>query len=59
MAALNCTKLGARGGIATVAEAERLMAAGSRHVNAAYQNGPGVKSRALGTRKSAVRTRRS
>ena len=59
MAALNCTKLGARGGIATVAEAERLMAAGSRHVNAAYQNGPGAKSRALGTRKSAVRTRRS
>jgi sugar/nucleoside kinase (ribokinase family) len=40
MAALNCTKLGARGGIATVAEAERLMATGSRHVNPAYAARP-------------------
>ncbi len=31
MAALNCTALGARGGIATQAEAERLMAHGERH----------------------------
>lgn len=31
MAGLNCTVLGARGGIATVAVAERLMAAGRRH----------------------------
>jgi len=40
MAALNCTALGARGGIRTQAEAERLMAAGSRHVNRAYVRGP-------------------
>ena len=31
MAALNCTALGARGGIATREEAERLMATGERH----------------------------
>lgn len=36
MAGLNCTKLGARGGIATVAEAEQLMATGTRHLNPAY-----------------------
>jgi sulfofructose kinase len=36
MAGLNCTKLGARGGIATRKEAERLMAKGSRHRNPDY-----------------------
>jgi sulfofructose kinase len=36
MAALNCTKLGARGGIATRAAAEKLMFNGRRHVNPAY-----------------------
>jgi sugar/nucleoside kinase (ribokinase family) len=36
MAALNCTALGARGGIKSQAEAELLVAAGTRHVNAAY-----------------------
>jgi sugar/nucleoside kinase (ribokinase family) len=36
MAGLNCTALGARGGIKTQAQAERLMATGSRHVNRAY-----------------------
>ena len=36
MAALNCTALGARGGIKTQAEAEKLMATGARHVNRAY-----------------------
>ena len=36
MAALNCTVLGARGGIKTQAEAENLMATGARHVNPAY-----------------------
>ena len=36
MAALNCTALGARGGIRTQAEAENLMARGARHVNRAY-----------------------
>ena len=37
MAALNCTKLGARGGIKPQAEAERLMAKGARHANKAYR----------------------
>ncbi len=36
MAALNCTALGARGGIKTRAEAEKLVATGARHVNPAY-----------------------
>lgn len=36
MAALNCTALGARGGIATRAEAEKLMLKGNRHANPAY-----------------------
>jgi sulfofructose kinase len=36
MAGLNCTAIGARGGIRTQAEAENLMASGSRHVNSAY-----------------------
>ncbi len=38
MAGLNCTKLGARGGIATRKEAERLMAKGARHRNPDYEN---------------------
>jgi sulfofructose kinase len=37
MAALNCTALGARGGIKPLAEAEQLMEAGARHVNSAYR----------------------
>lgn len=36
MAGLNCTAMGARGGIATRAVAERLIATGARHVNRAY-----------------------
>jgi sulfofructose kinase len=36
MAGLNCTALGARGGIKSRAEAEKLMATGARHRNAAY-----------------------
>ena len=36
MAALNCTALGARGGIRTRAEAENLIARGPRRVNPAY-----------------------
>jgi sugar/nucleoside kinase (ribokinase family) len=36
MAALNCTALGARGGIASEAAAERLMARGRRRVNREY-----------------------
>jgi sulfofructose kinase len=37
MAGLNCTALGARGGISTRAKAEKLMATGQRHVNKQYQ----------------------
>jgi 16S rRNA U516 pseudouridylate synthase RsuA-like enzyme len=33
MAALNCTALGARGGIASRDEAERLIAEGQRHID--------------------------
>ncbi|MGA3325306.1 MAG: PfkB family carbohydrate kinase [Terriglobia bacterium] len=40
MAALNCTALGARGGIKSIAEAEHLMATGTRHVNSAYRRAP-------------------
>jgi len=40
MAALNCTALGARGGIKSQAEAEQLMATGKRHVNASYGREP-------------------
>ena len=39
MAALNCTALGARGGIKSRAEAEHLMATGLRHVNPTYTKG--------------------
>jgi sulfofructose kinase len=38
MAGLNCTRVGARGGIATRAEAEKLMASGTRHRNPDYEN---------------------
>ena len=41
MAGLNCTKLGARGGIVSRAEAERLMRHGARHVNPTYSGGRG------------------
>ncbi|MFZ0964822.1 MAG: PfkB family carbohydrate kinase [Terriglobia bacterium] len=39
MAALNCTALGARGGIKSRAEAESLIATGQRHVNPMYEKG--------------------
>ena len=38
MAALNCTALGARGGIKSRTEAEQLMATGTRHINPAYDH---------------------
>ena len=44
MAGLNCTALGARGGIKSQAEAEQLMATGARHVNPAYRNGNSSRS---------------
>ena len=37
MAALNCTALGARGGIKSQADAELLMKTGARYVNKAYR----------------------
>ena len=45
MAALNCTALGARGGIKTQAEAESLMASGARHANQTYIQHPAKSSR--------------
>lgn len=39
MAGLNCTALGARGGIRSRAEAEKLMASGKRHVNRDFCSG--------------------
>jgi sugar/nucleoside kinase (ribokinase family) len=45
MAGLNCTAIGARGGIRTQAEAEGLMKAGGRHVNRAYLSRPRAKRR--------------
>jgi hypothetical protein len=44
MAGLNCTALGARGGIKAQAEAQRLIATGSRHVNRAYKEKKAVGS---------------
>lgn len=41
LAGLNCTALGARGGISTRAKAEKLLRTGQRHVNANYQKGAG------------------
>ena len=43
IAGLNCTAIGARGGIKTQAEAEHLMATGARHVNPGYQQTVGRK----------------
>ena len=45
MAGLNCTRVGARGGIATRAEAEKLIATGTRHRNPDYANLPHRASR--------------
>jgi sulfofructose kinase len=58
MAGLNCTKLGARGGIATRAEAERLVARGSRHVNPAYATGPNARPRPPKASRRAASSRR-
>jgi len=47
MAGLNCTRVGARGGIATRAEAEQLIATGTRHRNPDYANLPRPGGRRL------------
>ena len=56
MAGLNCTRVGARGGIATRDEAEKLIATGARHRNPDYANLPRRASRGL--RGSRVKNRR-
>lgn len=57
MAGLNCTTLGARGGIRSQGEAEKLMATGSRHVNLAYVRSSRSKPRRR--RKSTALSRSS
>ena len=47
MAGLNCTRVGARGGIAKRAEAEKLMTTGTRHRNPDYANLPRRSGRNL------------
>jgi sulfofructose kinase len=59
MAGLNCTKLGARGGIGRRAEAEQLVAKGSRHRNPAYANGPKPRKPSRTARKQTAGSRRS
>lgn len=59
MAGLNCTALGARGGIATRARAERLVASGRRHLNPVYLPGPRIARQRTLVRKSSGRSRRS
>jgi sulfofructose kinase len=56
MAGLNCTRVGARGGIGTRAEAEKLTATGVRHRNSDYANPPG--SRAKNARRPSAKSRR-
>jgi sulfofructose kinase len=58
MAGLNCTRVGARGGIATRADAEKLMATGARHRNPDYANLPpagGKRPASTRTKKRAAR----
>ena len=58
MAGLNCTRVGARGGIATRADAEKLMATGARHRNPDYANPPqagGKKPASMRAKKRAAR----
>jgi sulfofructose kinase len=55
MAGLNCTQLGARGGIATRAAAEKLMATGRRHINPAYLKQAASRPRSFGKRGARAR----
>jgi sulfofructose kinase len=52
MAGLNCTRVGARGGIATRAEAEKLIASGTRHRNPDYARLPAAGGNGRPRRKS-------
>ncbi len=51
MAGLNCTGVGARGGIATRAEAEKLMETGTRHRNPDYSRRPPAGAKVAARRK--------
>lgn len=51
MAGLNCTRPGARGGIASQMEAEHLIISGARHRNSGYENPPRSASRKPSSRK--------
>ena len=55
MAGLNCTALGARGGISTRPSAEKLIATGRRHINPAYSPGSRTLGRVRGKLKSRSR----
>lgn len=57
MAALNCTQVGARGGIASRGEAEKLMATGRRHRNSDYAKPPRPGARSTVHRKMKTRSR--
>jgi sulfofructose kinase len=57
MGGLNCTKLGARGGISTRAAAEKLMATGRRHINPAYTAATASRPRRSSKGKSSGRRR--
>jgi sulfofructose kinase len=56
MAGLNCTRVGARGGIGSRAEAEKLIATGTRHRNPDYAKLPASRPRSL--RRPKVKTGR-
>ena len=51
MAGLNCTRVGARGGIATCTEAEKLITTGTRHLNPDYAKLPAAGGNGLRRRK--------
>jgi sulfofructose kinase len=57
MAGLNCTKLGARGGISTRAAAEKLMATGRRHSNPGYASSVAARNGAVSSHPESRRRR--
>ena len=56
LAALNCTRVGARGGIASRAQAEKLMATGKRHRNPDYARLPRPRAGSIVHRKMKKRS---
>jgi sulfofructose kinase len=59
MAGLNCTALGARGGIATRARAEKLISTGRRHLNPLYLPGRQKQRSRAAAAKNSARARRA